>query len=345
MDRFIEAMNVMRNKLGWFVPAHLKDRMAGWSTQFKILKALGGKMIPAALKNLNNRLRLVQQAMYRGDLHVVQPGTRNITRENEARLIEEGGKVRYVRPKGPYPKNVAAEPDDALKYFTPKPGWPNLLEKHPKAKAFDRVEAFHGPITAVRLTGPTQVTRVIGIGYLGKVKFNYFASEWWMKGGQLPASAEAWRIPYGVLDKWNHNGWAVTADIPAGKEIKAWEGKAAEQFDDVNGQFVKGGTQLFVDLGIDAATNNAIKLAFDKASATLKSGERFAYTAPNGIRFTLTKTYWEGVNGTVGYPARAVPPGAAHAEPLSKYEIASKTALAGARVSRIEDEQQRVQHK
>lgn len=59
----------------------------------------------------------------------------------------------------------------------------------------------------------------------------------------------------------------------------------------------------------------------------------------------MTKTNWEGVNGTIGYPARAAPPGAAYAEPLSKYEIASKTVLAGARLSRIEDEQQRAQHK
>ena len=81
----------------------------------------------------------------------------------------------------------------------------------------------------------------------------------------------------------------------------------------------------------------------DKASATLKPGENFSYRAPNGVQFTLSKTNWRGVNGTVGFPARAIPPGAAHTDKLGNYEIASKTTLAGARVSRIGNEDQNQQ--
>jgi hypothetical protein len=51
-----------------------------------------------------------------------------------------------------------------------------------------------------------------------------------------------------VLDKFNKNNFFIKYTIPEGTTLKAWKGKAAEQFDGEVGQYLPGGgMQLFVD--------------------------------------------------------------------------------------------------
>jgi hypothetical protein len=112
------------------------------------------------------------------------------------------------------------------------------------------------------------LTRVIGIGErYNKIPGNFPASSWWFEGDKVPATFEQWREDYAALDAFNHNGWAVTVEVPAGREVKAWEGTVAEQFDKATGQYLEGGaTQLYLDLGLSRATSAEMKLAFERGA-------------------------------------------------------------------------------
>ena len=68
----------------------------------------------------------------------------------------------------------------------------------------------------------------------------------------MPPNGQEWREGLAVLDNFNLNNFYIKFDIPAGREVKAWEGKAAEQFDKEVDQFLSGGSmQLFIEWPAD----------------------------------------------------------------------------------------------
>ena len=57
-----------------------------------------------------------------------------------------------------------------------------------------------------------------------------------------------------MLDEFNKNNFYVKYEIPAGRELKAWKGRASEQFDAEIGQYLPGGEyQLYIELTSDIA--------------------------------------------------------------------------------------------
>lgn len=347
MDKLVEALQAIQSHFGGLLSADMKARIAGLITQFKAIKTLGGKMIPKALKDLNERLKLVQRAVYQGELHTVVPGTKNVTREAEARLVEDAasGELKWQRPAfGKYGPNLALNPAKAAEFYHWKDGYPVLTGRKqplsmPQGGKSQEVEeiiaAFHGPIRPRSINGPINLTRVIGVGQrYDKIPGNFPASSWWFEGDKVPATFEQWREGYAALDAFNHNGWAVTVEIPAGREVKAWEGTVAEQFDEKTGQYLEGGaTQLYLDLGLSRATSAEMKLSFERGA--------HEFTA-NGMTFRVWDTGWPESVGKVGFPSNAPKPGNAFTQRLAADEIESKTShpagigmVAGARLSKL----------
>jgi hypothetical protein len=347
MDKLVEALQAIQSHFGGLLSADMKARIAGLITQFKALKTLGGKMIPKALKDLNERLKLVQRAVYQGEWHTVVPGTKNVTREAEARLVEDvaTGELKWQRPAfGKYGPNLAVNSEKAKAFYTAQDGYPVLTGRKSKISQPNSTEdipyeeiiaAFHGPIRPRPIKGPIKLTRVIGIGErYNKIPGNFPASSWWFEGDKVPATFEQWREDYAALDAFNHNGWAVTVEVPAGREVKAWEGTVAEQFDKATGQYLEGGaTQLYLDLGLSRATSAEMKLAFERGA--------HEFTA-NGMTFKVWDTGWPESVGKVGFPSNAPKPGKAFTQRLAADEIESKTShpvgvgmVAGARLSKL----------
>lgn len=238
------------------------------------LQEKGKEMVPQCLKELNSRLKKIQAQLYEGEWHGVQTGTKNTTREAEARLTEHNGPAPRPKSKG-YTKNTI---DD----YHPQDGYPDLLKyatqdkKTGKWKSVSDIEAFSGPIRARKLVGPKTVYRIIKPGRNGK------ASAWWTE--TMPSDAQEWRESLAVLDKFNVNGFFIKYEIPAGRELKVWEGKAAEQLNEETAQFLGGGgIQLFIswpaDLKSEIEKLPALSTGWGKT--TKKYGYELATNAKN----------------------------------------------------------------
>jgi len=240
-DKLIEVMHTMKDKLGRFLSPEMKATMDLWATRFTQLKALGGKMIPRALKELNGKLKAVQHAIYQGEIHTAMPGVKNATREAEARLVEDMAPLPKSARNG-FKANTLAD-------YHHNDGWPDLSKnsKRENGKSIHPdIEAFSGGLNAIELKPGQTIYRVIMPGKNGQ------ARPWWTH--ELPPNAEAWREEAAVLDNFNKNGHYIEFEIPKGTTLKAWEGKAAEQLNAATGQYLPGGgVQLFVELPHDIA--------------------------------------------------------------------------------------------
>ena len=148
IDKLVAALNAIKNKLDWFISKDMQRAIDTWVVQFTELKRLGGKMIPQAVKDLNQRLKAMQQVIYKAEWHTVQPGAKNITYEHEARLVEGGPK--------PKPKRVGWTKNKFEDYHHVD-GWPDLRKKtkigSDGTKTNETMAAFSGPLTAVTLKG------------------------------------------------------------------------------------------------------------------------------------------------------------------------------------------------
>lgn len=237
MDTLVNALSSMRDKVGWLAPSKMKAAIDLWIERFKSLKQLGGKMIPKALKVLDERLKAIQQAVYKGEWHAAGTGTKTTVRETEARLVDGGAK--------PKPKVRHGHPQNKISDYQHVEGYPDLRkgtkEDRNTGKQFNEtIAAFSGKIAPKELKPGTVIYRVLKPGK------NYKTSPWWLT--EMPKSGEVWREGLAVLDKFNENNFYIKYVVPEGVTLKSWIGKAAEQFDGAAGQYLGGGQQqLFIE--------------------------------------------------------------------------------------------------
>lgn len=255
-DKLVAALNAIKTRLDWFISKDMKRRIDIWIDQFKELKRLGGKMIPKAAKDLNERLKAMQQVVYKGEWHSASAGAKNVAYEHEARLVEGGPK--------PKPKKVGWKKNTLADYHHVE-GWPDLRKRTTKDEFGNQssvaIEAFSGKITAETLKGPRTIYRVLKPKGLEDGD-NALASPWWSE--TLPSNAKVFREGLSILNKFNKNSFYIKYEIPAGKELKVWKGKASEQFDAEVGQYLPGGEyQIFIDLQPDVVKQvNVLPLEF-----------------------------------------------------------------------------------
>lgn len=350
-------------RVGQALPEVWRAKLERVRQGFFELQDLADTMIPQAFKELNARLRTLQNMVYRGEVHeIATGGMPKVKREAEA-YLEERKLAREIK-RGRYDSaDCVADGSriaEAIRArYAPKiaQGWPDILRKkgvmpNLDDTVFTDVASFHGVITAV---GPEQLAgkrlyRAFGnpskhAPWPGGSKGGGRQPAFWGVG-DAPKTAEEWRIRSAVLDEWNGNGFIAVLQFPSdlpGKmpELKAWAGQIAEQYGTkVPSQYLEGGgEQVIVDLGELA---NRITEEGEK----LKSGLAVSSIEWNGVQVELRATNWENIEDMYGYSRFEDDfSSAARTRRLGSQEIQTKITnskvIAGARVSGVN--QDRVQ--
>jgi hypothetical protein len=252
---FIDTVNLalsrVKEKLGGILSADMLATIDRWRMQLGQLRKLADAKIPLALKELNAKLLKLQQLVYRGEWSTVTAGTKNVTREAEARLVEESQIAATRSAHGGAKQNPATslKENEIAKVYQPKDGWIDLRSRSDpiqvgksKAERYPWIEAFSGPIKAAELKSGDTLVRIFVTGD----KAN---GAWWIRVAQRPKSGKEWRELFAVLDEFSKNGSYAIARVKEGHSLKVWEGKVSEQFGKTNpGQYLTGGgNQLFMN--------------------------------------------------------------------------------------------------
>lgn len=343
-DTVILGINRYIIKFGAVLPEPFVLKMKATVKGFEAIKAASGKMIPRALKELNEHLKKIQAKIIAGGVPPVeratlfqaQTGKTVKTYADEARLIESGAKKAIIKA-GKYPQNLADEArvGDVYKY---EPGYPDLKDERGKktvtvkgksVEYYSPIAAASGPIKNVNL-GDEGATLFRAFGPEGtthgkKVDASKPSGMWWGMG-EPPKTAKEWREKSAVLDEWNRNGMVAIMRIPKGAKVPACTSTVSEQFSkEIPGQFLEGGgKQAAVDFSLAKDLDQANDVMDDLL--TLGGGKR---TLPSGIVIEVRHSGWGGINGKVGYGDEVIP-GAGIVERLGVTEMQGKVGLTGA---------------
>jgi hypothetical protein len=306
------GMDAILKKLNVLIPDAVISRIQQIKTALSKVKTIGDKMIPDAVKELQARLRLVQQQMYDGEWLSIPKTLKSSSREIEAHLVTSPAGKKWEVNRLEFPPAKKSD-------YHHVDGWPNLEDvndsrfvdvvggtpTNPICK-YKQIESFSGPIIPVTLPPGTKIYRVI------TSSSNPTGTCWVRK---LPPDGIAWRNKCAVLSDWSHNGVYIEYIVEK-PGLKVWEGKIASQIDnDPNsatfGQYLSGGeTQLVIDF----------KQAENKAFATKIS---------DPVQTPRKPTNWNPAH--INYN---VPPSTVTVQLLKAEEIAPKGNLTAATAAR-----------
>ena len=342
-DTVILAINRYALKFEAILKPGFVARMKSMAAGFGEIKKAAGKMIPQAVKDLNESLLKIQAhlvaggvpAMDRALVYEAQTGRKVVTYAEEARLVESGSKKAIIHA-GKFPQNLA-DKASVSKVYTYENGFPNLTAYPSKAKVADAkgeelsveyysaVAAASGKIknadlgnegaVLFRAFGPEGTTHGVEVGKSNPAGF------WWGLG-EPPKEAEKWRQEYAVLDEFNRNGMVAILRIPPGGKVRipACTSTVSEQFGKkLAGQYLEGG-------GKQAAIDFSLAPDLARVSETMdalmaRGGGKV--TLPSGIGIEVRHSGWTGINGKVGYGSEVIP-GAGVTERLGATELQSK---------------------
>ncbi len=250
LQRLDTVITTAKAKIGIFLPRAFVERLDQIREGLVILKIEGEKMIPEAVKELQSKLSSIQDQMYRGEWNEIPQTMKSSTREIEARLVES------VEESKKWVVERMEFPPTKKENFKWRKGWPDLTEgqfvkehKLPNGKnqtIYEAIEAFSGPIRAVKLPPKTKIWRVLD----ETNEFSKAEGIWWCY--KLPKDGKEWREQYAVLESWSKNGVYVEYVVEK-KGLYVWEGKVAGKIQDnpsntASGQYLHGGgTQILVD--------------------------------------------------------------------------------------------------
>lgn len=330
--------------VGKMLPTQWHMQLQTVSDGFEALPDVADKMVPKALAELDNKIKVLQNAAYEGESRSIATGGKpKVERESEA-VLDEGVRPHKL-PQGPYaaiPARVNSTLAKKLQAkFGPKikDGWPDLFYKEDtmpvfgKEKVYLGVASFHGEIAAVEAQQLAGKKLYRAFGRESKVTDageseagGYFRGAYWGVG-DAPKSAEEWRTRAAVLDDWNANGFLVVAHLPDNlaelwPEAKAWIGKISEQYGSKDPlQYLEGGgEQLLANFG-ETITKKISDIGKEVKDAD-KSGVRTEVI--NGVRFDFYKTNWENVEKVYGYGKIAEDTNAASTRKLAEDELREK---------------------
>lgn len=337
IDRAIKK--VLDAQVGKMLPDQWRLQLQTVGGGFEALSEEADKMVPKAIDELDNKIRVLQNTAYDGEKRTIATGGQpKVAREAEADL-EEKARVRDL-PRGKYSANDALVDDEEMtakleaKY---KPwvekGWLDIFRTKTASATskgqliYQTIASFHGQITAwngANLAGK-QIFRVFGRA--GEIGSESAAGGMYWGLGKAPETAEEWRELCAVLDKFNANGFIVTAHLPDNlaelwPEAKAWMGQVAEQYDvEKRFQYLEGGgKQLFANFGQDINTR------VSDIGTLIKSGKLpDGYSEIiNGVVFKFSKTNWKNIEKVYGYGKGAEDASAASTRKLAEDEVRSK---------------------
>ncbi|MDR6383763.1 hypothetical protein [Paraburkholderia caribensis] len=308
----------LKARVGQLLPEVWRAQLARVGDGFRALQDLADQMVPQAVKELDAKLKTLQNMVYRGEIHeIATGGMPKVRREAEA-YLEERKLAREIR-QGKFASTECAADGGAREakirqMYGPKidAGWPDILARKSTnvpvfkgTSVFETLATFHGEVTALeadQLAGKT-IYRAFGNpsthARRGSSAGGGSPAFWGL--GNTPKDAEEWRIRSAVLDEWNGNGFLVVARLPDdfGKRMpnsKAWAGQIAEQFGDiVPAQYLEGGgQQLVIDLG-------HLSKDITTAGKTVKETGLPLSQEIGGIHFDFYPTNWKNVEDVYGY--------------------------------------------
>lgn len=246
VGRLTTTIDALLKRTTWVMPAGMKTRLAELKQAINELLALGDRMIPQAVKDLNDRLKLIQRHLYQGDWHEIPSSLRSSTREAEAGLV----RVTRLPLDSELPFRSSTRAD-----YQHKAGWPDLTRgRHVAGGRYQSISTFSGKLNAVELQPGDTIYRVV---FDSATREFTKAGDCWLR--VPPGSGREWREKFAVLESWNKNGEIIEFTIPTPKPgeppltLRAWEGTVASQVQRNAsspdfGQVLPGGaTQLFID--------------------------------------------------------------------------------------------------
>ncbi|MGS0614320.1 hypothetical protein [Xanthomonas oryzae] len=317
LDRFAALTNTMglvmakfKKHMGALLPGVLAQRIDALTQGLSTLREIGQRMIPKAIKELDQQLRELQAYVRSGGettsrvvLHRVATGERVITRADEARLVEDG--VLPVRSgRGGFKQNPAlvSRPGKWKHLYEPEPGYPNLADpSRAKGGLHSAVQAYSGKMINRQLHDGEHIFRAFGEEGVthGEIIGESFAGGIWWGIGDAPKSAQEWRPSTAVLDEFNRNGFLVTGKVVGDGGPKAVVGTVAEQTGTrLPGQYLPGGaTQAFFFLDQPVAEHLT---ALGKRAIAEKRLLTWVDPA-SGMHFEIRPSGWKDVNGIIGY--------------------------------------------
>lgn len=311
---------ILKSRVGKLLPDGLRGTLVSIGDGLLMLRDLGVRMIPDALKELHTKLKVLQDLVYQGEAHMLVTGEKTITREVENHLIEK--EIRAAIKAGKWPKCLvdASGKTDPTKQLVRlmdtrkiKQGWPDLLkaiaDDFPELKGefYKNLATFSGKVEAWAAKEMAGKTIFRAFGADGKLAgaSNAQGAFWGM--GHIPTTAEEWRKFSAVLDEWNANGFLVKVTFPSlaemkkypelANELKVWQGKISEQFGSkIKNQYLEGGGEQlfgFMPKQISDMANTMGEAA--KTSGTV--GKKTVM----GVEVEVVKTGWTNVEGKIGY--------------------------------------------
>jgi hypothetical protein len=267
LDRLTRASKYIDKHMGGVLPPAVRQYLVALPPKLQNIARLGNRMVPQALKDLNDCLARVRAHIVEGTLVPIRVGeTKTVTREAEGRLASvarDGEKM--------------AHPPATLADYQHKEGWPDLSEGRQnvtvnaktRAKTYKTIESFSRdqPIFPdIIRPGRQSLTRVIDAterewNPTGMLTMTTKRSNYWLP--RLPKSGREWRENWAVVQEWNHNGAYIQLNhVPTADELRAagvavppdweglrvWRGQVSSQPDEELGRYLVGGeTQIVID--------------------------------------------------------------------------------------------------
>lgn len=328
---------IMASSLGRALPERWHGQLRAVAEGYAVLRNMGFRMIPPALKELNAKLKVLQALVYRGEFHTIMVGSGHpvVRYEAEAYLIErplreapkQGTRFPSIHAESSY-KNILWR-----KYY--KYGYPDLLgytgisPAFGSKEIFTNIASFSGEITAKSARDMAGSTIFRAFGNETKLAQNQGGS--WAAGGfwgyqKIPGDAREWRQLSAVLDEWNGNGFLVVLHLPQDLAARmpgtnAWHGKIAEQFGVKQPQYLEGGgEQVIINL------DESLKKELNRIGEQVKITGQPASVEINGVKAEFYPSGWKEVEGVHGYnkPEGIEPPYATITRKLHDDELRNK---------------------
>jgi hypothetical protein len=368
MKSMTNALTSIENKLGPLLSGAIRQRIAGLKAGIKQIEKLGETKLAIAIKELDTKLREIQQFIRSGGettsktaAHAAASGDKAVVHyATEARLLEEYG--AKISKRGGLVQNVAREgkPTDFANVYKHETGYANLAGWADKnTNTYTAIEAYAGKIVNRALNEGEEIFRIFGpagVTHGVSVSPTKASGVFWGLG-KPPKNAEEWRILSAVKDEWNRDGYIVTATVPKKSGLKGCVGLISEQAGkDIPGQYLKGGgMQAFIEIDVNLVDKVTQKTLLETGLDAIKNDAPRTFTHPvSGMQFHVKPTGWHDANGIHGYGV-AGKPGDVSVAKLGNAEQAAKvtpppkvssgssaatqTARAGARVQTSDSNQ------
>lgn len=310
LDKFFTtvsgALQAVERRLGILLPDSVLHTLKRMREGIAKLKELASSKIPTAIKELDTKLREIQQYIREGGeitskatSHTAAVGAKNMSYLDEARLIEGEGQSQ-IPFTGHHRPNKSTVGENVYK---PEPGYPDLTT--PSHGRDPNIVTYTGKVInhpfepgeqIYRVFGPKQPKALRG----AQAKASSPVGAFWGVGAP-PANAKDWRHQAAVLDEWNGNGFLMVGTVLEPAVVKGSVGKIAGQTAK-NGQILTGG-------GIQAMIffSDEVKHVIEPLSAqVIKHGVPKSVEA-GGVLWEIRPTNWKDVSGTVGYVDAHVP--------------------------------------